>query len=122
MQYINNRTVKFYVGLFGKNRYRGQNITLELVGYDEWVEGEDRVPMCGGCLVIKINYHYYLIKDALISGGCYYYDEECEDYIVEQGDWLPNKENFPEECIDLIDEIMELVNKNIPKGCCGGCT
>ena len=21
-----------------------------------------------------------------------------------------------------VDEIMELVNKNIPKGCCGGCT
>ena len=122
MQYINNKTVKFVVGLFGKNRYRGRTITLELVGYDEWVEGDDRVPMCGGSLVVKINYHYYLIEHALISGGCYYYDEECEDYVVEQGDWLPNEKNFPEECIDLIDEIMELVNKNIPKGCCGGCT
>lgn len=122
MQYINNRTVKFYVGSFGKNRYRGQNVTLELVGYDEWEEGKDTIPSCGGSLVVKINNHYYLIEYALKSGGCYYYDEECEDYIVEQGDWLPNEENFPEECIDLIDEIMELVNKNIPKGCCGGCT
>lgn len=122
MKYINNRTVKFYVGLFGKDRYQGQDIKLELVGYDGWEEDKDTIPSCGGSLVIKINNHYYLIKDALISGGCYYYDKECEDYIVEHGDWKPNKENFPEECIDLIDEIMELVNKNIPKGCCGGCT
>lgn len=122
MQYINNRTVKIYVESFGKNRYRGQDITLELVGYDEWIEGKDSVPACGGSLVVKINYNYYLIKDALKSGGYYYYNEACGDYIVEHGDWLPNEGNFPKECIDLIDEIMELVNKNIPKGCCGGCT
>ena len=115
-KYINNTTIKTDKMMWGRCA------TIELIGYDGWEEGKDTIPSCGGSLVIKINNYYYLIEHALESGGRYYYDEECEGYIVEHGDWLPNEENFPEECIDLIDEIMELVNKNIPKGCCGGCT
>ena len=117
-EYINKTTIKTDKIMWG--RYA----TIELIGYDEWEEGKDTIPSCGGSLVIKINNHYYLIEHALKSGGCYYYDEEYEDYIVEHGDWEPNIMFFKEseECLAFIDEIMELVNKNIPKGCCGGCT
>ena len=58
------------------------------------------------------------MTNVLISGGKVWFDENMNEH-VEEGDWIV--ENLPEKFEPYRKEIEEVVNANVPKGCCGGC-
>ena len=51
------------------------------------------------------------------SGGYVSFDSDWHE-IVEYGDWSID---IPEEYLEYEEEILQVVNKNVPQGCCGGC-
>ena len=53
----------------------------------------------------------------LTSGGRCYFDDEWNDH-VEDGPWSID---LDPRYTELEDEILEVINSNIPWGCCGGC-
>jgi hypothetical protein len=54
------------------------------------------------------------------SGGCVTSDENW-NFEVEHGEWEIDVNDLPEQFWDVADEIDEVINSNIPDGCCGGC-
>lgn len=76
--------------------------------------------LCSGTLIVTVEEKEYIFSDyCLSSGGSVSFDEEyCE--VITQGKWSIHNwpEDFPEE---LKSEVVELVNEQIPHGCCGGC-
>lgn len=92
---------------------------VEFVSYD----GEYPC-LCMGTLVLKIDGKIYdNIK--ISSGGWCGFDE---DYIdkVEEGPWIISYNSIDDDeelklVKSLEKEITEVVNENIPWGCCGGC-
>lgn len=74
--------------------------------------------LCMGTLTIKIKGKTYKLKNCLLSGGSVRFDENWEAYVT-SGDW--ELRNLPEELIKYQKEITQLVNDNVPYGCCGGC-
>ena len=76
--------------------------------------------LCRGHLVLAIDGTPIDFPEyCLSSGGSVWFDKHWSEH-VEEGDWSISEypEDFPEE---LKDEAVELVNQNIPRGCCGGC-
>ena len=76
--------------------------------------------LCSGTLVLAIDgvpieFPYC----SLWTGGSAHIGKNGEEF-VSKGKWCLRKwpENFPKE---LKKEATELVNKNVHKGCCGGC-
>ena len=76
--------------------------------------------LCYGTLKIEVDGKVYEIENALESGGLVWFDEEWLEHI-EEGKWELDDRCLPNELLPFIDEIRNLVNKNIPYGCCGGC-
>lgn len=54
---------------------------------------------------------------SLTSGGHCYFDDEWDDH-VNDGPWSID---LDPRYAELEDEILEVINSNIPWGCCGGC-
>ena len=54
------------------------------------------------------------------SGGNVTYDDNW-NWDIEKGEWEINVELLPEKFWDVADEIDKVMNKNMRKGCCGGC-
>lgn len=76
--------------------------------------------LCSGKLEVWIDNKYYLFPDScLISGGNVYFDSDWNDEVTE-GEWSISEypEDFPE---GKKDELLEVINSEIPWGCCGGC-
>lgn len=76
--------------------------------------------LCMGTLIMNLDgRNIQFPRGCLISGGNVWFDDDWNDH-VESGDWDINEypENFPEE---LKQKAIELINENIPQGCCGGC-
>ena len=91
-------------------------MSVEIV---EFVSYGGKYPaLCCGTLRLKINGQPVTMTNILISGGKVWFDENMLDH-VEKGDWII--ENLPERFEPYRKEIEEVVNKNVPKGCCGGC-
>ena len=88
---------------------------IEFVSYDG-----DFPNLCRGTLVIRADGKEYSIEHALISGGSVWFDDDWNDY-VSSGEWSIDSYYLPDELKPYIDEITEIVNENIPWGCCGGC-
>ena len=87
---------------------------IEFVSYDgAWPN------LCSGTLTIKVDGKTYAFKHAMISGGCIMRNEDW-DMWSETGPWSLDLEEHP-ELEKYIDEITEVVNDNVPYGCCGGC-
>jgi hypothetical protein len=86
---------------------------VEFVSYDE-----EYPTLCFGRLVLRIGEKEYK-GFRLDSGGCVRFDENYEEHI-ESGPWVIAEypEDFPSE---YKDEAEEVVNDNVPWGCCGGC-
>jgi hypothetical protein len=40
---------------------------------------------------------------------------------VSQGPWSIPSDKLPSELLPFQEEIEEMINENIPQGCCGGC-
>ena len=76
--------------------------------------------LCMGHLEVWVDGVYYDFGEyCLSSGGCCGFNEEW-DAIIEEGDWSFCKypDAFP---MELEEELLEVVNSEIPHGCCGGC-
>lgn len=58
-------------------------------------------------------------ENALVSGGCVYFDDDWKDY-VSSGPWDIELDNY-KELEPYKAEILKVVNKNVKFGCCGGC-
>ena len=72
---------------------------------------------CDGTLTLSIDDVVYELHNCLMSGGGVQWTDPDEDESWE-GDW---SFTAPEGFEQFADEIEELVNEKIPKGCCGGC-
>ena len=86
----------------------------------EFVSYDGKYPnLCNGRLILRINGVVVDFgKYCLISGGRVCFDSDwCEH--VSSGAW--EVINIPEGYERYVKEITEVVNENIPWGCCGGC-
>jgi hypothetical protein len=73
--------------------------------------------LCRGLLTLKINDKIVEFpKDCMCSGGSCFIKQQ-KGYVT-TGDWTVN---VPDEYNDYKKEIEDLVNENVPRGCCGGC-
>jgi len=88
---------------------------IALVSYDgDWPN------LCSGQLIVAINEKVYTFpRNALRSGGNVSFDENWSE-SVDQGEWGVSDwpEDYPE---DLKEDTEEMINTEIPHGCCGGC-
>ena len=84
----------------------------------EFISYNGRYPnLCSGQLMLKIDGEV-IDSIRLISGGSVWFDNDwCEH--VETGDW--SADNIPTKYESIYDEIIAVINENVPKGCCGGC-
>jgi hypothetical protein len=76
--------------------------------------------LCSGTLILNLDGKNIKFRShCLSSGGSVSFDEDWQE-IVTEGPWHIHDwpENFPNELKDLAEQ---LVNDNIPWGCCGGC-
>lgn len=87
----------------------------------EFVSYTGKYPnLCGGELRVRVEGKERLVDSSLISGGTCYWDSRNLQEILTAGAWSVyfRDESFtPEEQA----RIVELVNANVPHGCCGGC-
>jgi hypothetical protein len=77
--------------------------------------------LCYGTLVIEVKGKVYELKNVLVSGGSVWFDPEECSFDVVQGEWEISDIFLPDELKPYIDEITEVVNCEVPYGCCGGC-
>ena len=54
------------------------------------------------------------------SGGSVWFDGDWHEH-VEQGPWIINEDELPNDLKLYAEKIEELFNTNVPWGCCGGC-
>jgi hypothetical protein len=74
--------------------------------------------LCSGILTLEIDGKVVdFPKYCMHSGGCVGFDNDYNEY-VEYGDWSVD---IPEEYLEYEEEILQVVNNNVPQGCCGGC-
>lgn len=73
--------------------------------------------LCSGTLMLKIDGEIVSWQHCLRSGGTVWFDDNWSVH-VETGEWTVN---IPEEYEKYREEITDIVNSNIPYGCCGGC-
>ena len=99
--------------------------------------------LCSGVLTLEIDGKEYKFGHNYNAG---HYDEKTNKWIytdedlnnpnftsfwysggyidnlnIGKGEWNVNIEEVPEQFYDVVDEIEEVINDNIPYGCCGGC-
>lgn len=72
--------------------------------------------LCSGTLVLEVDGKTREIPYALCSGGSVFFDKG--NAFVETGRWSVN---LPEDLEPYRKEIEDLVNDEVPQGCCGGC-
>ena len=85
----------------------------------EFISYDGEYPnLCGGTLILKIDGEEVTFPEyCMSSSGSVWFDEEWDEHI-EEGPWYVD---VPEEYTHLRKEIHEVVNDNVPYGCCGGC-
>lgn len=84
----------------------------------EFVSYDGEFPnLCRGELVLRIEGKEVNLGCCLCSGGRVWFDSDWREH-VESGEWSVD---VPEEFAQYADEIVEVVNDNVPGGCCGGC-
>lgn len=85
----------------------------------EFVSYDGKYPcLCMGILVLKVDGVEYIFS-CLSSGGSARFDKKWNGH-VSKGRWSIKAwpEGFPEDCKE---EAVDVVNKNVKYGCCGGC-
>ena len=79
--------------------------------------------LCLGHLEVWVDGKYYDFgKYVLSSGGGVSFDEDWNENVW-SGEWSFSccaefPKNFP---MELTDELLKVINEEIPWGCCGGC-
>ena len=89
---------------------------VEFVSYDgKWPV------LCSGILVLKIDDETVQFPPHLLkSGGTVWFDKDWKAKI-ETGAWDVWDDCIPDKYKKRRDEIIEIINQNVPFGCCGGC-
>ncbi len=93
----------------------GENPTIEFVSWTQ-----QSYAWCGSDVTIKVNGKEITLKRPLISGGNVWFDDDWGEH-VEDGPWSIREDALPNNLKAHIKKIEEVVNENIPEGCCGGC-
>lgn len=86
---------------------------VEFISYDGCYPA-----LCVGTLVIKVDGKIYELRNILGSGGWICIDDDVE-YAHEEP-WF-FEHDLPAELMSYEEEILRVVNENVPFGCCGGC-
>lgn len=73
--------------------------------------------LCSGTLVLEVDGKKRELPYALCSGGSAGVDENLNAFVT-YGSWSVD---LPEDLEPYRKEIEELVNSEVPQGCCGGC-
>jgi len=73
--------------------------------------------LCSGELTIEVNVKTYEEGFTLCSGGSVSFDDDWMESVT-RGEWSVS---VPKELSKYEQEIEDLVNENVPYGCCGGC-
>ena len=89
--------------------------------------------LCSGTLILRIDGEiysfggYFDVNDEGVDNHCFpaFWSSGgsvswCDDEEVEEGDWYQSRE-LPDFLKGHEDEIMSIMNENVPHGCCGGC-
>jgi hypothetical protein len=78
--------------------------------------------LCSGHLEVWVGETYYDFgKYVLCSGGRVVGDEDWNMW-TEEGPWIIYEEDLPKDFpVDRYDDLMNVINAEIPWGCCGGC-
>lgn len=94
------------------------NLSLKFISYSG-----DYPNLCRGVLTIcdTISGKTYSLSHVLKTGGSCRYDPETHECWTEEGPWTICKNSLPSALQPYVDDITEIVNANIPHGCCGGC-
>lgn len=74
--------------------------------------------LCSGKLIVEINGEIVDLGHCLCSGGRVWFDSEWDEH-VDDGPWTVY--NIPKKYKKYEQEIEDVVNENVPWGCCGGC-
>ena len=110
----------------------------------EFVEYTGRYPnLCSGRLFVKLNGELISFGDYCLgrkgktddtdvpnyprfwmSGGCVSFDDNWDEHVSvakwkESWEWATCY--YPPEIKKLLPRLLELFNKHVPHGCCGGC-
>lgn len=119
---LNKFNIYYFLNTF-KNKFKKmilENKDISELPKIEFIDYTGEYPcLCNGTLTIKVNNKEYQINH-LCSGGNVWFDDNWEPHI-ESGPWTIDGDDIPEEIRKYKDEILEVVNKNISLGCCGGC-
>jgi len=86
----------------------------------EFVSYSGQYPtLCFGTLILRVHGSEVIMGRCLSSGGSVSFDENWDEEITE-GPWsVDSWPSFFDE--DMKKEALEVINDNIPWGCCGGC-
>lgn len=76
--------------------------------------------LCSGTLILKIDGKRVEFRNALLSNGSVWFDDDWTAH-VEEGFWSVSSYDLTEEYLPYLEEIEKVVNENVPYGCCGGC-
>lgn len=108
----------------------------------EFISYEGEYPnLCRGILTVKIDgkqyrfgYHWYdgndeknknLLDPFWKSGGGCGFDDDWNEWVDGDCPWIMSDEikedKYPKEILDRLKDILEVMNQNVPGGCCGGC-
>lgn len=76
--------------------------------------------LCAGILVLDVDGVKHAFNGLSSGGGCSR-RRRGEDFVITKGEWSVHvwPEEFPKE---LREEALEVINKNVRFGCCGGCS
>lgn len=95
---------------------------VEFVGYN------GKYPnLCRGTLTLKIDGKFVRFgmqekhSSFWSSGGECGFRGDYTDAYINEGEWIINADDLPDEYRRYATEIDIVFNENVPYGCCGGC-
>lgn len=88
--------------------------------------------LCSGILTLEIDGEQYKFGHSIYnetqgqfprfwhSGGNVWFDDNYDEH-VEDGSWVIDVDDLPEQFRKYASEIDDVFNANVAQGCCGGC-
>jgi hypothetical protein len=98
-----------------KTERRGDIMRVQFVDYTGGFPN-----LCRGVLTLLADGKEFVFPaGSLHSGGSVWFDDDWNEHVTD-GDWEVTEwpPGFPEE---LYEEATDVINDNVPYGCCGGC-
>ena len=94
----------------------------------EFVSYDGRYPnLCSGTLTLKLDgikktfgYGDCDYPQFWTSGGCVWFDNHSNEH-VDRGAWELRDDALPAKLQPLAEQLIDVFNRNVEYGCCGGC-